>query len=386
MKIGAQAIGDHEPPYVIAELGVNHDGSLEVALDLVRAAASAGADAVKLQYFRTDLLMSRAAKLAAYQHAAGETDPVSMLRRLEFPLAHMERAVSLAHQLGLHAIVTVFSTELVSEAESVAFDAYKTASPDLINRPLLDALAATGKPLVVSTGASTLQEVGRALNWLRGSHERLALLQCVSAYPTPIEQNGILGMRAIADIFPGAVGYSDHTTDVRTGSAAVTLGAALLEKHLTHDRAAQGPDHAASLDPAQFAEYVEMCNDAWKVEQAKRDILRNLRGSRKKGAKRLLAEAEEAFGDMQSLSDSPDRTVPIVKEVLPIERDVRTVSRQSVVSRRALPAGAVLTRDDLTIKRPGTGIPPAEISGVVGRILARPVEEDMPLTFDDLAA
>jgi N,N'-diacetyllegionaminate synthase len=385
MNIGARHIGA-APPYVIAELGVNHDGSLERALELVRAAAFAKADAVKLQLFRTDLLMSRAAKLAAYQAAAGETDPISMLRRLEFPLEHMAPVVRLAHSLSLHAIVTVFSLEMVGEAQRLPFDAYKIASPDLINRPLLDALAATGKPLIVSTGASTLPEVGRTLNWLRFLHDRLAVLQCVSAYPTPIEQHAILGMRAIAEIFPGPVGYSDHTTDLRTGSVAVTLGASVLEKHLTYDCAARGPDHAASLDPVQFAEYVQMCRAAWKVEQAKGDILQNLRASRKKGARRLLAEAEAAFAPIGSLSDAHDRAIPIVKEVLPIESDVRTVSRQSVVLRRDLPKGYALTRDDLTLKRPGTGIPPVELTSVVGRILSRSVEGDMPLRFEDLAS
>jgi sialic acid synthase SpsE len=386
MKIGTRTIGSGEPPYVIAELGVNHDGSLDRALDLVRAAARARADAIKLQLFRTDLLMSRAAKLAAYQRSAGESDPVQMLKRLEFAPAHMARVSELARSLRLHVIVTVFSTDLVAEAEALGFDAYKTASPDIINRPLLDSLARTGRPLIVSTGASTLQEVGRALSWLRGVHDRLAILQCVSAYPTPIEQNAILGMKAIGDIFPGAIGYSDHTTDVRTGSAAVTLGACILEKHLTYDRTAQGPDHAASLDGEQFGEYVRMCQDAWQLEQAKREILASLRSSKKKGAKRLLAEAEAAFGTLESFSDPDDRGPRVVKEVLPIEQDVRTVSRQSVVSRRALPAGSVLAASDLTIKRPGTGIPPAELTSIVGRILSRPVEEDMPLMFEDLAA
>jgi hypothetical protein len=129
-----------------------------------------------------------------------------------------------------------------------------------------------------------------------------------------------------------------------------------------------------------------MCHDAWRVEQAKREILRGLRTSRKRGARRVLAEAEAAFGVIDSLADPHERVVPAVKEVLPIETDVRTVSRQSIVPRRDLPAGYVLTRDDLTIKRPGTGIPPADLPGVVGRILARAVEGDMPLSFDDLAA
>lgn len=386
MNIGSRTIGHAAPPYIIAELGVNHDGSTERALELVHAAADASADAIKLQLFRTDLLMSRAAKLAAYQQAAGETDPVSMLRRLEFSIDDMEPVVRLAHSLGLHAIVTVFSLELVGDAQSLPFDAYKTASPDLVNRPLLEALAATGKPMIVSTGASTLREVGRTLDWLRDIHSRLALLQCVSAYPTPIEHHAILGMLAIADIFHGPVGYSDHTTDVRTGSAAVTMGASVIEKHLTYDRAAQGPDHGASLDPEQFATYVRMCHDAATIEQARGDILSSLKASKKKDAGRLLAEAEECFGTIRSLTDAQHRTVPATKEVLEIESDVRMVSRQSLVLRRELPAGHRLTREDLTIKRPGTGIPPADLPSTVGRVLARGVEADMPLLAEDLAA
>jgi hypothetical protein len=129
-----------------------------------------------------------------------------------------------------------------------------------------------------------------------------------------------------------------------------------------------------------------MCRSAWKVDRARREIMNELRGSRKRGAGKLLAEAEAAFGAIDSFSDPHDRVIPVVKEVLEIENDVRRVSRQSVVPRRDLPAGYVLTRDDLTIKRPGTGIPPADLTGVVGRILARPVEGDMPLSFEDLAA
>ncbi len=356
MKIGDREIGPHADVYIIAELGVNHDGSVDRALELTDAAAEAGADAVKLQLFKTDLLMSKAAKLAAYQKAAGETDPVAMLRRLELPIEAMGRVVDRAHARGLHAIVTVFSVELVTEAETLAWDAYKTASPDIIHRPLLDALAATGKPMIVSTGASTMEEVTRAIGWLRGVRDRFALLQCVSAYPTSRVDAELGGIPALAGVFDGPVGYSDHTDDFKTGFVAVQWGAVLLEKHVTHDRGARGPDHASSLDRESFAKYVSMARHTQNVP----------------GRWERLIEQSAGRGAVR-------------KVVLPIEEDVRRLSRQSLVARNPLPADHSVTRADLTFKRPGTGIEPWRLDDVVGRQTRRPVEADVPLTDEDLA-
>ena len=344
MRIGDREIGPDHPPYVIAEIGVNHDGSVERAMALARAAGDAGADAVKLQLFRTDLLMSKSAKLAAYQESAGETDPIEMLRRLELSVEQMTPVVGVIHELGLHAIVTVFSVELVGEAHSLGWDAYKTASPDIINKPLLDEIAATGGPMIVSTGASTLAEVERVVGWLKRAGDRVALLHCVSCYPTPIEHASLGGIAAIGEVFAGPVGYSDHTAGVETGAMAVAAGACVLEKHLTWDRTAAGPDHAASLDVDGFRRYVELARSG--------------------------ARADDSL--------EPH------KRVLDIERGVRLVSRQSLTPRHSFPAGHVLTRGDLTIKRPGIGLEPWEIDGVVGRVLARDVEADVPLTRGDL--
>ncbi len=328
--------------YIIAEIGVNHDGSAHRALQLTDAAADAGVDAVKLQLFQTDRLMSRSALLAAYQKSSGESDPIAMLRRLELSIGDMEPVVERAHARGIHAIVTVFSTELVALSERLAWDAYKVASPDLIHRPLLEALAATQRPLILSTGASEMEEVQRTLGWLGHARSRLAVLQCVSSYPTP--DSALDGMIDLAQHLPGLpVGYSDHTPGVATGAAAVESGALLLEKHLTYDTGARGPDHSTSLTPAQMGEYVRLARSA---------------------------RAISALGPR-----------PGAKRVLEPERDVRVVSRQSLVSRRALPAGSLLTPDDLTIKRPGTGIPPFELGSVVGRRLALGVEADTVLTW-----
>jgi N,N'-diacetyllegionaminate synthase len=325
----------------------------------VEAAAAAGADAVKLQLFKTDLLMSRAAKLAVYQRDAGESDPVSMLRRLEMPLEAMAPLVDRAHALGIHAIVTVFSEELVADAQWLSWDAYKTASPDVVNRPLLEALAGTGRPLIVSTGAAEPEEIGRAVGWLRGSEGGLALLQCVSSYPTPAEDASVAAMAGLDGLggFHGPVGYSDHTREVDTGAVAAELGACILEKHFTYSRTAAGPDHAASLEPAEFKAYADLARDA--------SILRI------------------RLGVGAPMRRDP-RWGPAEKRVLECERDVRAVSRQSITTRRGLKAGEYVRRADLTVKRPGTGIPPWRIGEVLGRRLSRAVEEDMPLMDADL--
>jgi len=334
---------DSACPFIIAELGVNHDGSPQRALALVDLAHRAGADAIKLQHFRADQLLSRAARLAVYQQRAGAADPFELLRGLELTVKQMRPVVDRAHTMGLRAIVTIFSVEVVGDAADLPWDAVKVASPDIINQPLIEALRALGRPMILSTGAATADEVQRAIAWL-GDHPH-ALLHCVSAYPTPDEHAALGGIGALKRLAPGVVvGYSDHTTSVETGARAVAAGARILEKHLTHDRAAAGPDHAASLDGDAFAEYVR----------------------RARAARPAAAAMIEP------------------KIVLPIERDVRTVSRQSLTTTASLAAGHVLSRADLTIKRPGTGLPPFELQRVIGRRLARPVEADMPLTAEDV--
>lgn len=355
MRIGDREIGPGQPAYVIAEIGVNHDGSADRALQLVDSAAAAGADAVKLQHFEATRLMSRASRLAAYQERAGERDPVEMLARLELPVDALGRVVDRAHERGIHAIVTVFSLELVAPASALGWDAYKSASPDIINRPLLEAMGATGRPLIVSTGAAAIEEVVRAAKWLRPLHDRLAFLQCVSCYPVPEGQAALDGIDAIGLAlreFDIPVGYSDHTEGEDTGHKAVAWhGATILEKHLTHDRTAAGPDHAASLDPDGLARYVA-----------------------------LVRRGEELGERLDPGAWSPSAT----KRINDCEWDVRTASRQSVVSTREIEEGQTIERADLTIKRPGTGIEPFRIDEVVGRRAARTVEADMPLTDDDI--
>lgn len=352
MKIGAREIGQEELPYIIAEIGVNHDGSPDRALELIEHAAQAGADAVKLQYFRADMLMSRAAVLAEYQRDAGEHDPIAMLKRLELGIDAMAALVDRAHLRGLHAVVTVFSLELVESAERLAWDAYKTASPDIIHRPLIEGLIHTGKPVIISTGASTEMEVGQAIGWLDGGRERAALLQCVSCYPTRDEDAALGGISALRRIFDGPVGYSDHTARIEMGRYARGLGACILEKHLTYDRAAPGPDHAASLDPDGFKMYCELARASIKDP---------------------------------GLHDGSALCGPELKLVLPCEEDVRRVSRQSIVAARSIERGEVIDPSALTFKRPGIGVPPWRIADLVGHRAARAICVDELLTLEDAA-
>lgn len=341
MKIGDRRIGVGSV-YVIAEIGVNHDGSPDRALEMIDACAQAGTDAVKLQSFRAERLMSAACRLAKYQSEAGENDPREMLDRLQLSPDELGRCVERAHEEGVHAIVTPFTVGDLNDVIDFAWDAYKTASPDVINRPLLDAVAGEGKPMIVSTGASTIDEVTRAARWLEDARERICFLQCVSAYPTPTEHAALGGIADIARATGLPTGYSDHTTEVATGALAVVAGACVLEKHVTHDRGASGPDHKASLTFEEFASYAQLAREA----------------------SMMTREG---------------------KSVLEVERDVRAVSRQSIVTVRAIEAGETVTRGMLTIKRPGTGIEPWAIDDVIGRRASRRVEADMPVSLEDLA-
>ncbi|MFO0827421.1 MAG: N-acetylneuraminate synthase family protein [Phycisphaerales bacterium] len=337
IAIEGRVIGGTTQPYVIAEIGVNHDGDVNRGRELVHAAREAGADAVKFQLFDADLLMSADGLLAAYQASHGATDPRAMLRELQLSPHAMAELCAEARRFGLHPIVTVFSVQLVADAERMHVAAYKSASPDIVNRPLLEAMTATGRPLIVSTGAAELDEVRRTAAWLTG--RPVAWLQCVSSYPTPPEHASLRGIADIAGATGGVVGYSDHTGDIDVGALAVAAGAAILEKHLTYDRRARGPDHEASLDPRQFESYV-----------------------------RAVRRAAAIMG--------------AGKHVLHIERDVRNVSRQSLVAARELKRGDRISAADLTVKRPGSGIAPWRLDEIVGRTMARDLGRDRVLTED----
>ncbi len=363
MRIADTTISRSSPPYIIAEIGVNHDAQLSRAIELIDAAAQAGASAVKFQLFRADMLLSRAALLANYQSAAGETDPIKMLQRLELPTSALAEARHHAAAINLQFIITVFSLPLVEQAELLEPDAYKSASPDIIHHPLLTAMSITGRPLIVSTGAANMSEISAAAELLQPAQSQTAFLHCVSAYPTPPDSAALGAIPYLLDQLPVEipVGYSDHTAETSTGSIAVALGATILEKHLTYSRTAQGPDHAASLEPDQFAEYVSLANAA----HADRESVRA-----------LGVDPDEPSAD--------PRVGPRTKRVLEIEQDVRNVSRQSIAAARHIRAESVIEASDLCFQRPGTGLNPTSFSATVGRRARRTIESGELLAESDL--
>ena len=341
--IDGRKVGPGRPTFVIAEIGVNHDGCARRAVELVTVAAASGADAVKLQLFRADRLVHPSAGFAEYQRErVGDDTPAAMLGRYELGEDDVAQIVTAARELNVVPLATPFSPDDVDVVERLGLRAVKIASPDLVNRPLLARAARLGRPLLLSTGAATMEEVERAARWLRGWGTEFALLHCVSGYPVRPEEANLCWINELAQRFAVPVGYSDHTTLASTGALAAAAGAAVVEKHLTHDRAADGPDHAASADPQQFAKYVRRIREA--------DVLRGKRG----------------------------------KRVLDVELDVRVASRQSLVLRRALRGGELVAEADLTAQRPGKGVSPAMIGDVVGRAALRSLPAGTMLQWDML--
>jgi N,N'-diacetyllegionaminate synthase len=340
--VGERVIGHDAPVFVVAEAGVNHNGDPELARRLIDAAKEAGADAVKFQTFRSDALVSQHAPKAAYQRATTGDDgtQAEMLARLELSLEHHVDLRDRCVKQGLVFFSAPFDEASVETLADLRVGLFKVPSGEITNLPLLARIASKGKPVILSTGMSTLDEVAEAVAAMREAGDPpLALLHCVSAYPAPIEEMNLRAMSTLRDRFGYPVGLSDHTLGIAIALAAVARGAAIVEKHLTLDKTMPGPDHRASLEPREFAELV-----------------------------RGIRAIEASLGDGD-------------KRPMPCEADVRRVARKSLVAARALRAGEMLTSDAVAIKRPGTGIPPSALSAALGCRVRRDVMADEVLDW-----
>jgi N,N'-diacetyllegionaminate synthase len=340
--------------FFIAEAGVNHNGSLDLALKLIDAAAAAGADAVKFQTFRADDLVSPGTAKADYQKTqTGNGDQLSMIRSLELAENDYPVLVERCQIRGIEFMSTPFDNWAADMLFRLGMQRIKIPSGEVTNRPFLEYLAQTGLPIILSTGMATLSEIKRACDWLVKSRKAaghnalpasfLTVLHCTSNYPAQPPDVNLSAMLTIQRELGVPVGYSDHTLGIEISLAAVGMGATVIEKHFTIDRSLPGPDHQASLD----------------LE----DLSRLVRGIR---------TIDQALGDG-------------VKEPRPSELPVRDLVRRSAIAARRLDIGHHIIDDDLRYLRPGTGIGPEHYQELRGRTLARTIEAGQMLKWSDLA-
>ena len=344
-RIGQHEIGDHAGCYVIAEIGHNHQGSLEKARDLFREAKMAGAHAVKLQKRDNRGLYTRAAYNKPYDNENSFGSTYGEHREfLEFGLHEYKELQAYAAELGVDFFATAFDLASAKFLHDLNVPAYKIASGDLKSTPLLRHVASFGKPIIVSTGGATIEDVQRAYDTIMPINQQLAILQCTAGYPAAFEELDLGVISAYRDRFPGAViGFSSHDNGIAMPVAAYMLGARIVEKHFTLNRTSKGTDHAFSLEPLGLR---KLCRDLERTHKA----LGN-------GVKKIY-ESEKA---------------PIVK------------MGKSLVVARDLPSGHVLGPNDIVMKSPGGGIPPYELNTVLGRVTLRPLMEDDFLTFEVLS-
>jgi N,N'-diacetyllegionaminate synthase len=331
--------------FIIAEAGVNHNGSIGMARQLVDQAVGAGVDAVKFQTFRAQRLVSRSAQKAQYQkrNTGGADTQFEMLERLELNADDHRTLIAYCREVGITFLSSPFDEQSADLLDELGVTAFKIPSGELTNHALLRHIALKGRPLILSTGMSTLAEVIEAVNVIMESDNReLSLLHCVTEYPAPVDEVNLRAMLTMKDALGLPVGYSDHTQGFEIAVAAVALGARIVEKHFTLSRDMDGPDHQASLEPTELKALVA--------------AIRNV---------------EQALGDG-------------VKIPAPCEIKNMVIARKSVVAERDIAAGERLSPENVAVKRPGDGIQPRDLERVMGRTVAVDIRTGSTVSWEDL--
>lgn len=323
---------------IIAEAGVNHNGSLDTAMKMIDAAVAAGADYIKFQTFHTEALVTALCETAEYQKENdGALSQEEMLKRLELGYEDFRKLKEYCDTKGIGFLSTAFDEESVDFIASLEPDFMKVPSGELTNLPFLRKVASKKIPVIISTGMATPEEIAKALVPFRKegySSEDMVLLHCTTQYPTPMEDVNLMAMKTVADSFGVPSGYSDHTMGIEIPIAAATLGASVIEKHFTLDRNMDGPDHKASLEPEELAAMVK-----------------------------AIENINKAMGNG-------------VKEVKESERQNITAARRSIVAARPIAKGQTIREEDLCCKRPATGISPMLWDKVVGSTAKRAYAPD----------
>jgi sialic acid synthase SpsE len=337
LTIGGREVGPGRPCFIIAEAGINHNGDVRVAAELVEAAAEAGADAIKFQTHLPEHEMLRDGATASY---VGESLFDLLTRTALSPQAHYTLR-DLAARKGIVFLSTPFSREAADFLDGLDLPVFKTGSGELTNLPLQQHIARKGKPMIISTGMSTPDEIDGTVSAVRDAGAAFALMHCTSTYPTPFEHVQLGYIDSLRRRYGVPVGLSDHTLGNYMAFAATALGANLFEKHFTVSRSLPGPDQQGSMEPAEL-----------------QDLVRGVRA------------IEKALG--------------ATKQIQPGEQDVRNMALHSVVSVRDIPAGSTIGVADVWPKRPGTGIPAGRLNEVVGRVAKREIAIGRLVAWDDL--
>ncbi|PCR89009.1 N-acetylneuraminate synthase family protein [Natrinema ejinorense] len=343
----ADRLLDEEGVFFIAEAGVNHNGELSRAKRLVDAATDAGADAVKFQTYDTDRLVAKDTPAATYQNEQLEsaTSQRAVIERYELSDRDHKELFEYCQESGISFLSTPFDEHSAQFLVDLGVPAIKIGSGELTNHLLLRDIAKFGRPMIVSTGMATMDEVVAANEAIRGENQSVPVcyLHCVSAYPTAVSDANLEVIRTLDDRFSDPVGFSDHTMSVEMAGLAVAAGATVIEKHLTLDRTLPGPDHKASLEPAELERAVE-----------------------------LAREAAVARG-------TPE------KEPVPAEAENRTVARRSLHAVEPIRRGEQISRDAVDVLRPATGLSPASLDSILGRPVTTNIESHEPITADDVS-
>jgi N-acetylneuraminate synthase/N,N'-diacetyllegionaminate synthase len=345
IRIGDRLLGESEPTFIVAEIGVNHNGSVNRARKLIDAAKSAGADAVKFQAYKTERIVTKYAEKAKYQKET--TDPkksqYDMLKKLELKDADFVELHRYAKKRSIIFLSSAFDEESVDLLAGLDVSAFKVPSGETTNFPLLRHIAEKKKPIILSTGLSTLDEIGEAIRVMEEKGvEDIVLLHCVTSYPAKAEDVNLRVMDFLKRSFGCPVGFSDHTLGISIPIAATALGAVLIEKHFTLDKKMSGPDHRASLEPDEFKQMVTAIRDV-----------------------------EKAMGDG-------------IKRLTKGEEQIKKAARRSVVARVKIRKGTVIRENMLDLKRPGTGLEPKDLSKILGKKAKKDILADELITLEKL--
>jgi N-acetylneuraminate synthase len=345
IQIDDKDLGVTAPAFIIAEAGVNHNGELKLAKKLVDVAVEAGADAVKFQTFNTKELVAENAEKPEYQEETTDKQEsqFAMLEKLELSLEDHYELKRYCKGKEILLLSTPFDFKSVDLLEELKVPLYKVGSSDTNNLPLLKYIAEKGKPIILSTGMSNLSEVEAAVDTIQKTgNNNLILLHCVSNYPAHYQEVNLKAIDTLRQTFKVPVGYSDHTLGIEVPIAAVSRGAAIIEKHFTLDKEMEGPDHQASLEPKELKQMVTS--------------IRNVEQSLGTGIKKPTKSEEE---------------------------NKKTV-RKSLIANQKISCGEILTREKIKIKRPGTGLSPEFLNIVLGMEVKREISADNPLSWEDL--